>query len=82
MNGMPEPTNDHERTIAAAIDGRLLAPDSAYESVVAEVVISVPFDMSIAETQFLFKYAQWRVAHPVKKQPAQSMPPEDLKKSG
>jgi hypothetical protein len=25
VNGIPEPTNDHERTIAAAIDGKLLA---------------------------------------------------------
>ena len=74
---MPEPTNDHERTIAALIDGKLLASDSPYESVAAEIVMSVPFDMSIADTQFLLKYAQWRLAHPVKRQPARGISPEE-----
>ena len=77
-----EPTNDHERTIAEAIDSKLLASDSPYESVVAEIVMSVPFVMSIGDTQFLFDYAHWRLAQPVKKQPARGMLPEDLKRSG
>ena len=82
MNGIPEPTNDHERTITAVVDGKLLASDSPYESIVAEIVMSVPFNMSIADTQFLFNYAQWRLAHPVKRQPARGILPEDLKRSG
>ena len=65
-----EPTNDHERTIVEAIDSKLLVPDGPYESVVTEIVMSMPFDMSIADTQFLFNYAQWRMAHPAKKQHA------------
>ena len=80
MDRIPEPTNDHERTIAEAIDSK--APDSAYESIVAEIVVSLPFDMSIADTQFLFSYAHWRLAHSVKKQPTREIPPEDLKRSG
>jgi hypothetical protein len=63
MDGIPKPTNGHERTIALAIES--LAPSSHYESIVAEVVESVPFEMSTADTQFLFSYAQWRLAEPV-----------------
>jgi hypothetical protein len=65
-----EPTNDHERTIAEALDSKLLGPDSAYGSIVSEVVESMPFDMSIADIQFLFNYAHWRLAQPTKKQHA------------
>ena len=77
-----EPTNDHERTIAEAIDSRLMASDSPYESIVAEIVMSVPFNMSIAETEFFFNYAHWRLAHPLEKQPSHGSLPEDLKRSG
>jgi len=80
MDNKPEPTNDHERMIAEALDGKLL--DGPYESVVTDVVVSMPFDMSIADTQFLFNYAHWRQGHSVKKQPTREMPPEGLKRSG
>ena len=82
MDRTPEPTNDHECTIAEALDNKLLAPDCTYESIVAEVVVSVPFDMSIADMQFLFNYAHWRLAQRARKQPARGMLPEDLKRSG
>jgi hypothetical protein len=81
MDRIPEPTNDHERTIAEAIESKL-ALNSPYESIVAEVVVSVPFDMSIADTQFLFNYAHWRLAQPVKKQLTRGVVPDDLKRSG
>ena len=80
MDRKPEPTNDHEEAIAEAIDSK--APDTAYGSIVAEIAVSVPFDMSISDTQFLFNYAHWRLAHPVKKQPTRQIPPEELKRSG
>jgi hypothetical protein len=81
MNCIPEPTNDHERTIAEAIDRK--APASAYQSVVAEVVVSLPFDMSIADVKFLLNYSHWTLAHPVTKPPAgREIPPEGLKRSG
>lgn len=82
MDRTPAPTNDHERTIAEALDNKLLVPASTYESIVAEVVVSVPFDMSIADMQFLFNYAHWRLAQPARKQPSRGMLPEDLKRSG
>jgi len=76
----PEPTNDHEAAIAEAIDRK--DPNITYGSIVAEIAVSVPFDMSIADTQFLVTYAHWRLVHPMKKQPTREMPPEDLKRSG
>jgi hypothetical protein len=81
MDSAPQPTNDHERTIVAAIETKLLVPDSAYEAIVAEVVVSLPFAMSIADAQFLFNYARWRVALPTKKQPARGIMSEDRKRS-
>jgi hypothetical protein len=82
MNDIPEPKNDRERTIAETIDRKLLTSDSPYESILAEIVMSVPFDMTISETEFLFNYAHWRLAHPLKKQPSRGILPEDLKRSG
>ena len=66
MDRTPEPTNDHERAIAEALDRKALA-DRSYASIVAEVLESMPFDMSIADIQFIFNYAHWRLA---KEQPA------------
>jgi hypothetical protein len=82
MDRRPEPTNDHERTIAEALDSKMLAPDSSYGSIVSEVVESMSFDLSIADLQFLFNYAHWRFAKPAKKQPARGILPKDLKRSG
>ena len=82
MDRVPEPTNDHERAIAEALDSKLLTADSPPESIVAEIVVSMPFDMSIADTQFLFNYAHWKLAQPAKKQPARGILPEELKQSG
>ena len=82
MDSAPQPTNDHERTIAAAIDSKRLVPDSPYESIVAEVVMSLPFGMSIADAQFLFNYAHWRLAQPAGKQSAREIVPQDRKRSG
>ena len=82
MDRIPEPTNDHERAIAEALDSKRLAPDSPYQSILADVVESIPFDMSIADIQFLFNYAHWKLAQPARKQPPRSMLPEDLERSG
>ena len=82
MDSAPQPTNDHEQTIAAAIDSKLLGPDSPYEFIVAEIVASMPFAMSIADANFLINYAHWRLAQPAKKQPERGIAPEDLKRSG
>jgi len=80
MDRKPEPINYHELAIAEVIDGK--ASDTDDQSMVAEVLVSMPFDMSIADTQFLFNYAHWRLSEPAKKQPARGILPEDLKRSG
>jgi hypothetical protein len=82
MDRIPEPTNDHERAIAEALDSKRLVPDSPYQSILADVVESIPFDMSIADIQFLFNYAHWRLAQPARKQPAHGLVQEELKRSG
>ena len=84
MDRRPEPTNDHERTIAEALDYKMLAHDSPYGSIVSEVVESMPFDLSIADIQFLFNYAHWSLslAQSAKKLPARGILPEDLRRSG
>ena len=76
-----EPSNDRQRTIAEAVDGKMIE-DSTYESVVSEVVMSIPFYMSTADVQFLLDYAQRRFPEPAKKQPSHDIAPEDLKRSG
>jgi hypothetical protein len=79
MDRKPEPTNYHELAIAEVIDAK--APGTDDESMVAEVLVSMPFDMSIADTQFLFNYAFWRQAQPCKKQPTGGIL-ETLKQTG
>ena len=82
MDRTPEPTNEHERSISEALDNKVLASDTNYESIVADIVAAMPFDMSIADMQFLFNYAHWRLAQPAKKQSAHGVVPEDLKRTG
>ena len=82
MDRTPESTNDHERAIAEALDNKMLAPDWSFETLVADAVMSVPFDMSIAEMQFLFNCAHRRMAQPERKLPAYGVLAEDLKRSG
>ena len=80
MDRKPEPTNYHELAIAEVIDGS--SSDTDDQSMVSEVLASMPFDMSIADTQFLFNYAHWRLVQPAKKQPTRAILPEDLRRSG
>ena len=81
MDRIPEPTNDHERLIAEAIDCKL-TPNGRYESIVVDVVVAVPFDLSISDTQFLLNYTHWRLSHPLKKYPTRELVLGDMKRSG
>jgi len=82
MDSTPEPTNDHERTIAEALDRKMLAPATPCGSIVSEVVESMPFELSIADIQFLLNYAHWRFPQPAKKKPTRGTSSKDLKRSG
>jgi hypothetical protein len=52
-----EPTNDHERAIAKAVDEKFL-------SLVRDIAVSLDFAMSKSDSQFLVRYVQWRLDHP------------------
>jgi hypothetical protein len=56
-----EPTNDHERAIAKAVDKMLLEnPADRHHLIVRDVAMSLDFSMSASDTQFLVGYIQWR----------------------
>jgi hypothetical protein len=59
-----EPTNDHERAIAQAVDAKLMEnPD--HPSIAWDIAMSMDFKMSSSDTQFLIGYVQWRLTHPI-----------------
>ena len=56
-----EPTNDHERSIARAVDETFL-DDSGdrHHAIIGDVAESLDFVMSVSDSQFLVSYVQWR----------------------
>ena len=62
-----EPTNDHERAIAQAVDKKFLEdPGNRQHSIVGDVASSLDFSMSRSDSQFLVRYVQWRRTHPIR----------------
>lgn len=62
-----EPTNDHERAIAKAVDDKLREDSSnQLHLILRDVAVSLNFAMSASDTQFLVRYVQWRGSHPVR----------------
>jgi hypothetical protein len=60
-----EPTNDHERLIAQAVDEKFLE-DPGSHSTVRDIATSLDFIiMSPSDSQFLVRYVQWRQDHPI-----------------
>jgi hypothetical protein len=56
-----EPTNEHERVIAKAVDKMLLEnPADRHHLIVRDVAMSLGFSMTASDTQFLVRYIQWR----------------------
>jgi hypothetical protein len=61
-----EPTNDHERAIAQAVNEKFLEDQAtANHSIVRDIAMSVDFIMSPSDCQFLVRYVQWRLTHPI-----------------
>jgi hypothetical protein len=59
-----EPTNDHERMIAQAVDEKLLEdPGNRRFTIISVVAESLNFVMSASDSQFLVNYVQWRRNH-------------------
>ena len=59
-----EPTNDHERTIAEAVDKAFLE-DASNRDLIQDIAMSLDFVMSRTDTQFLVEYAYWRRANQI-----------------
>ena len=56
-----ESSNSHERMIAQVVDDKILKrPDSSYESIVLEIIMSLSFIMSTSDAEFLDRYLQLR----------------------
>jgi hypothetical protein len=61
-----EPTNDHERVIAQAVNEKFLEdPGNRHHSIVRDIAISLDFIMSPSDSQFLVRCVQWRLTHPI-----------------
>ena len=59
-----DPTNDHERAIAQAVDKKLLEdPGNQRHAIIRDVAESLAFVMSVSDSQFLVSYVQWRRTH-------------------
>ena len=59
-----EPTNDHERAIAQAVDKKFLEdPGDRHHTIIRDVARSLDFVMSLSDSQFLVSYVQWRLPH-------------------
>ena len=60
------PSNDHELAIARIVD-KMSIESRLYATAIPEVAGAVKFAMSISDSEFLARYLQWRMAHPIPK---------------
>jgi hypothetical protein len=61
-----EPTNLHELVIAQAVDKKFRESPTDRPSITRDVALSLDFEMSPSDSQFLVGYVQWRLAHPIR----------------
>ena len=65
-----EPTNDHERAIAQAVDEKFLGnADDRNQATLRDyldISASIDFVMSASDSQFLVDYLNWRLTHPIR----------------
>ena len=59
-----EPTNEHERVIAQAVDEKFLDPANRRNSIIRDIAVMLDFMMSPTDSQFLVRYVQWRLTPP------------------
>jgi hypothetical protein len=62
-----EPTNDHERTIARAVDAIFLKDNHQHsvERDYLDVAMALDLTISASDSQFLVSYISWRLTHPI-----------------
>jgi len=59
-----EPTNDHERLIAQAVDKKFSEdPGDSHHSIIRDIAISLDFIMESSDSRFLVRYIDWRLTH-------------------
>ena len=65
-----EPTTDHERAIAEAVDEKFLGnPGNRHQPTLRDyldISATMDFVMSASDTQFLLDYLNWRFTHPIR----------------
>jgi hypothetical protein len=64
-----EPTTDHERSIAEAVDQKFLGNPGTRQSTIRDyldISASMDFVMSASDSQFLVDYLRWRLTHPIR----------------
>ena len=57
-----DPTNDHERAIAQAVDAKFLEDPAKRRHLIAAVADSMDFEMSESDSEFLLSYVKWKRA--------------------
>lgn len=60
------PSNEHELAIARVVD-RISMECRLQSSVIPEVIAALDFTMSRADSEFMVRYLQWRMANPIPK---------------
>ena len=64
-----KPTNEHEKEIVRKVDQKAKAIRDGVgawdNAIITEMRISVGFEMSISEEQFLESYVSWRRRNPI-----------------
>jgi hypothetical protein len=60
------PSNDHELAIARIVD-RISMEGRLNPSIIPEIAAALDFMMSRADSEFLVRYIQWRMANPIPK---------------
>jgi hypothetical protein len=61
-----EPSNDHERAIARAVD-RISKEGNLRPTSIPEVTATLKFMMTRSDSEFLVSYVRWRMDNPIPK---------------
>jgi hypothetical protein len=60
-----EPANLHELVIAQAVDKKFREGPTDRPSIIRDVALSLDFEMSHSDSEFLVRYVQWRLVHSI-----------------
>jgi len=60
-----EPANLHELVIAQAVDKKFRDRPTDRSAIIRDIVLSLEFNMSPSDSEFLVRYVLWRLAHPL-----------------